>query len=484
MNVTEIDRQLFVIFGGTGDLARRKLIPALQRLIAENDLQGGCVILGLGSADMDDDQYRKWAQEALLDAGRTPEQLVAWPDDSVFYQRFGRDQAAYGLLRTRIEELEEELDLPGNRAFYLALPPAVFPTAIGGLGDAGLNHSPGWTRLVIEKPFGTDLESARQLNDVVHRHFDESQVYRIDHYLGKETVQNLLTFRFANPMFESSWNRDRVAHVEITVAEDLGIESRAAYYEHSGALRDMVQNHLTQLLALVTMEPPISFDADRIRTEKVKAIEAVAPIKPERVVFGQYDAGTIGDEAVPGYREEEGVAADSRTPTFVGIKLEINTWRWHGVPFYLRTGKRLPKRLTQIAVTYEQPPLCFFHGEEDACGMRSNVLLITLQPDEGIGLLFDVKAPGEALDLHTQTLEFRYHQAYESLPDAYQTLILDVMEGDQTLFVRADEVEASWRLWDPLLDDRPEPYRYLAGTWGPAALDQGLALGGEEWMKR
>jgi glucose-6-phosphate 1-dehydrogenase len=482
--MTEVDRHLFVIFGGTGDLARRKLIPSLQRLVAENELQGGCVILGLGSADMDDDQYRKWAHEALLDAGRTPEQLAAWPEDSLYFQRFGRDEDAYQKLRTRIEALEEELDLPGNRAFYLALPPSVFPTAITGLGEAGLNHSTGWTRLVIEKPFGTNLASARELNEIVHRHFEESQVYRIDHYLGKETVQNLLTFRFANPMFESSWNRDRVAHVEITVAEELGIESRAAYYEHSGALRDMVQNHLTQLLALVTMEPPISFDAERIRTEKVKAIEAIAPIKPENIVFGQYDAGAVGEEAVPGYRDEDGVAADSRTPTFVGIKLDINTWRWHGVPFFLRTGKRLPKRLTQIAVTYEQPPLCFFHGEEDACGMRSNVLLITLQPDEGIGLLFDVKAPGETLDLHTQTLEFQYHQAYENLPDAYQTLILDVMEGDQTLFVRADEVEASWKLWDPLLEDRPEPYRYLAGTWGPAALDQGLALGGEEWMGR
>ena len=482
--MTEVDRHLFVIFGGTGDLARRKLIPSLQRLIAENDLRGGCAILGLGSADIDDEAYRKWTYEALLDAGRTPDQLAAWPDDTIYFQRFGRDANAYRGLRARIEALEAELGLPGNRAFYLALPPAAFPTAIEGLGEVGLNRSTGWTRLVVEKPFGTDLASACKLNDIVHRHFDESQVYRIDHYLGKETVQNLLSFRFANPMFESSWNRDRVAHVEITVAEDLGIESRADYYEHSGALRDMVQNHLTQLLALVTMEPPISFDAERIRTEKVKAIEAVAAVKPENVVFGQYDAGSIGDEAVPGYRSEDGVAPDSRTPTFVGIKLEINTWRWHGVPFYLRTGKRLPKRITQIAVTYEQPPRCFFHGEKDTCDMRSNVLLITLQPDEGIGLLFDVKAPGETLDLHTQTLEFRYHQAYENLPDAYQTLILDVMEGDQTLFVRADEVEASWRLWDPLLEDHPEPYRYHAGTWGPATLDQGLALGGEEWMGR
>lgn len=482
--MTEVDRHLFVIFGGMGDLARRKLIPSLQRLIAENDLVGKCVVLGLGSADIDDEQYRKWTHEALVEAGRTPSQLDAWSADDVYFQRFSRDEGAYRQLRVRIEALEEQLGMPGNRAFYLALPPPVFPRAIVGLGEAGLNQSPGWTRLVIEKPFGTDLSSARELNGLVHRYFDEPQVYRIDHYLGKETVQNLLSFRFANPMFESSWNRDRVSHVEITVAEDLGIGSRADYYEHAGALRDMVQNHLTQLLALVTMEPPISFDADRIRTEKVKAIEAVASIHPENVVFGQYDAGIVAGHEVPGYRDEDGVDADSRTPTFAGIKLWVNTWRWHGVPFYLRTGKRLPKRITQIAVTYEQPPLCFFHGEEDTCALHSNILLITLQPDEGISLLFDVKAPGETLDLHTQTLGFRYHEAYENLPDAYQTLILDVMEGDQTLFVRSDEVEASWHLWDPLLGHRPEPYRYLAGTWGPATLDQGLALGGEEWMRR
>ncbi|MEA3510955.1 MAG: glucose-6-phosphate dehydrogenase, partial [Actinomycetota bacterium] len=318
-------------------------------------------------------------------------------------------------------------------------------------------------------------------NGVVDEFFDESQVYRIDHYLGKETVQNLLSFRFANPMFESVWNRDRVESIEITVAEDLGVGPRAAYYESAGALRDMVQNHLTQVLALIAMEPPISFDADQIRTEKVKVIEAIAPIQRDNVVYGQYDAGEIDGAAVPGYREEEDVAPDSRTPTFAGLKLEIDTWRWTGVPFYLRTGKRLPKRLTQIAVTFQQPPHCIFHGRRDSCVVNSNVLLITLQPDEGFTLSFNVKAPGGTFALDSQVLSFSHDDVYGRLPDAYQTLILDIIEGDQTLFVRSDEVDASWRLYDPLLGYDPEPHRYAAGTWGPAVLDKTLALGGEAW---
>jgi glucose-6-phosphate 1-dehydrogenase len=479
-----IDRHLFVIFGGTGDLATRKLIPSLYRLITESGIGASTVVMGVGATDTDDAGYRLIAERALMDAGLDSSEIVAWCESNLFYQRLTREAPDYQAVRTRIERLERARDLPGNRAFYLALPPSVFERAIVGLGSVGLNEGPGWTRLVVEKPFGTDLESAAELNRVVHSYFDESEVFRIDHYLGKETVQNLLNFRFANPMFESLWNRDRVEHVEITVAESIGIERRSGYYEQAGALRDMVQNHLTQLLSLIAMEPPNSFGAEQVRNEKVKVIEAVARVNAENVVFGQYAPGTVDGDSVPGYRQEDGVASDSQTPTFVGIKAFVDTWRWEGVPFFLRTGKRLPKRLTQIAVTFRRPALCFFHGMRDNCPIQPNVLMITLQPDEGFTLAFNVKSPDQDAGLDPQSLHFSYDQAYHRLPAAYQALLLDIMQGDQTLFVRADEVESSWRLWEPVLSMRPEPHQYAAGTWGPAALDQGVALGGDAWMNR
>jgi glucose-6-phosphate 1-dehydrogenase len=476
-----VDPHVFVIFGGTGDLARRKLIPSLYRLISENGIGDQCVVLGVAPTEIDDEAYRSWTRQALRDSGIDGVDVDAWCDGNVYYHTHGTGVGSFDRLNQRIEAIETDHGLPGNRAFYLALPPAVFPTAIAGLGEAGMSEGPGWTRLVIEKPIGSDLESASELNSLVHRYFAEPQVYRIDHYLGKETVQNLLAFRFANPMFESVWNRDRVESIEITVAEDLGIGTRAGYYESAGALRDMVQNHLTQVLALVAMEPAISFDAEQIRNEKVKVVKAIAPIRRESVVFGQYDAGSVNGEGVVGYREEHGVDTASLTPTFVGLELEVDTWRWRGVPFYLRTGKRLPRRLTQIAVTFQRPPLCIFHGHKDSCVVEPNVLLITLQPDEGFTLHFNVKSPGEAMMLDSQALSFSHDDVYEQLPNAYQALILDVLEGDQTLFVRSDEVEASWLLYDPLLDYHPEPYRYDAGTWGPAAADRSLALGDTPW---
>jgi glucose-6-phosphate 1-dehydrogenase len=479
--MAEVEQHIFVIFGGTGDLASRKLIPALYRLITENGIADRCIVLGVAPPDMDDDAYRVWTRDALRESGLGDTELEAWCEDNVYYQKIGSDADSYDRLRSRIETIEADRGFPGNRSFYLALPPAVFPTAITGLGKAGLNESRGWSRLVIEKPIGTDLESARALNALVHEFFDESQVYRIDHYLGKETVQNLLSFRFANPMFESIWNRDRVESVEITVAEDLGIGSRAGYYESAGVLRDMIQNHLTQVLALVAMEPPISFGADEIRDEKVKVVKAIAPIRRETVVLGQYDSGTIDGVAVPGYLDENGVDAESLTPTFIGIELRVDTWRWQGVPFYLRTGKRLPKRLTQIAVTFRRPPLCIFHGRRDSCVIAPNVLLMTLQPGEGFTLDFNVKVPGEALMLESQALSFSRDDSYGVLPEAYQALILDVIEGDQTLFVRSDEVEASWNLYDPLLGYRPDPHLYEAGTWGPAATDPDIALDRRAW---
>ena len=337
----------------------------------------------------------------------------------------------------------------------------------------------------MEKPFGQDLASALELNDLLHRHYTEQQIYRIDHYLGKETVQNLLAFRFANPLFEWSWNRDRISAVEITVAEDLGIGARAGYYDHTGAVRDMVQNHLTQLVTLVAMEAPTSFAADAVRTEKVQVLEAVRAIDLSEVVLGQYGAGDVAGMPAPAYVEEPGVAADSRTATFVGLRLWIDTWRWAGVPFYLRTGKRLPRKTTQIAITFHQPPVCLFHGIADECKAHRNVVLLILQPDEGFEVRFDVKAPGEALQLDSWPLRFGYGEAFESLPDAYQTLLLDVMEGDQTLFVRADEVEASWRLYSPILEAELPVHSYPSGSWGPDITDEVLGrCEDEEWTMR
>ncbi len=460
------ERHLLIVFGGTGDLMSRKLLPALAQLknreLRDTEFHVLAVARDTGK---DDDQYRDWAASVLKDAS------IELEDDSwlkhLYYHSITREKKAdFDALREKIEEIEDEADLPGNRIVYLALPPPAMEPTIEGLGKAGLNKSGGWTRLVIEKPFGRDLDSANHLNKTLHRFFKEEQVYRIDHYLGKETVQNLLVFRFANPVFESIWNRYHVQSVHITVAEDLGVGSRAGYYEKSGALRDMVQNHLTQLLCLTAMEAPVAFQADSIRDEKVKILRSILPIEAEKVVFGQYDQGKIDGKEVPGYREEEGVADDSRTETFVSIPLEIANWRWHGVPFMLRTGKRLKERITRIAVRFHCPPVSLFHPFTE-CQVSSNELIITIQPDEGFDLRFEVKTPGQEINTRTERLQFRYAEAFVPLPDAYETLLLDVAMGDQTLFVRADEAEFSWKLYDSLLETPRTLHHYEAGTWGP-----------------
>ena len=476
----EVEPHIFIVFGGTGDLMRRKLLPALRHLASRGHLGKRLVILGVArNAELNDESFRALASAALA-AAPSPayEADGKWCAECLFYQTIGKGtQENFRALAARIKELEKGHKLPGNRAIYLALGPGAFSPTITRLAEAGLNRSPGWTRLVIEKPFGRDLASAKELNQLVHRHFEESQIYRIDHYLGKETVQNLLAFRFANALFESVWNRDRVESVEITVAESLGIETRAGYYESAGALRDMVQNHLTQLLTLAAMEVPAAFEADAIRDEKVKVLRSISPIRKEGVVLGQYDSGKIDGEAVPAYLEEPGVAPDSRTESFAALRLEIGNWRWQGVPFYLRTGKRMAERVSRIEVRFRRSPVTFFQPF-DGCNVHSNALVITLQPDEGFDLHFEVKSPGQSMDLKTHRLSFRYEEAFEPLPDGYQTLLLDILTGDQTLFVRDDEVEASWRLYTPLLDQPLPVSPYTAGSWGPSEAER--LLGGGE----
>ena len=466
--VKAVEPVVFVIFGATGDLARRKVIPALWQLYQHGLTAKGCVILGVSRAGISDDAaFRAMVREAIPPDIGAPAAVAAWAEQCVAYQpTVTGDPAEFVALRDRIERIERERRLPGNRAYYLSLPPQAFPSTINGLGGARLNQSPGWTRIVIEKPFGRDLTSAQELNRLVHQFFNESQVYRIDHYLGKETVQNLLVFRFANAMFESLWNRDHIESVEITVAEELGVEQRAGYYEQAGALRDMVQSHLTQLLALVAMEVPSAFEAGAIREEKVKALRSIAAIGPLDSVFGQYAAGRIGGKPVPGYRQEPGVAPSSNTPTFVALRLSIDNWRWQGVPFYLRTGKRMARRLTEIRVRFRKAPIWMFRSVADT-SPQPNTLVITLQPNEGFHLFFDVKAPGEPFRLERLTLHFNYDEEFKTLPEAYQTLLLDLLRGDQTLFVHADEVETSWRVYEPLLALGTPPYQYPAGTWGP-----------------
>ncbi|MGA2434876.1 MAG: glucose-6-phosphate dehydrogenase [Bryobacteraceae bacterium] len=468
------ESNLFVVLGATGDLVHRKLLPALFQVFTAHSVGEESLILGVGvETDIDDARFREMAAQSLV-AGddAEPSEARAWCERYLRYQPIGQGTTAdYQALAARISALEESAKLTGNRVLYLALPPAVFEPAIRGLGEAGLNRSRGWTRLVIEKPFGRDLDSARQLNRTLHEWFEERQIYRIDHYLGKETVKNLLAFRFANALFESSWNRDRIERVEILVAESLGVEHRAVYYEKAGAVRDMMQNHLTQLLTIVAMELPAAFDADAIRYEKAKLLRAVQPIDCGDVVFGQYVRGSVDGSEAPGYREEPGVNPDSQAETFAALRLRIDNWRWFGVPFYLRTGKRMPRRLSQIVVTFRAPPLSIF--KPLPChSIHSNALVFTIQPDEGFDLNFEVKSPGQGMTLETERLHFRYSEAFAPLLDAYHTLLTDILTGDQTLFVSALWAELSWALYTPLLENRPLVEFYAAGTWGPAAAER------------
>lgn len=474
---------VIVIFGGTGDLSQRKLLPALARLDEAGKLHQSTQIVGVGRGALTDEAFRAEAKASLQAAG-IQNQVVANTVGRVHYQRLGDGTPQdYRALKTRLQALEDAQKLPGNRVFYMSLPPGAFqPTALG-LGEVGLNQGSGWTRLVVEKPFGSDLPSAQALNKLVHQYFREDQIYRIDHYLGKETVQNLLVFRLANAFIESSWNRERIDAVQITVSEDLGVGTRAEYYDHSGALRDMLQNHITQLLTLVAMEVPASFSAKAIRYEKVKVLNSISPINLEDVVRGQYTAGDINGTRVLGYLDEEGVPKNSQTETFVAMKLFIDSWRWQGVPFYVRTGKRMPHKTTQIMVRYRGAPIGFFG--ESGSEHNSNILSITLQPDEGFSFYLAIKAPGSPPRLEQVPLRFNYDEHFHGeIPDSYQTLLLDVINGDQTLFVHAEEVEESWRLYTPVFNNPPPVRDYRAGTWGPREA-QALAIPESElWLRK
>jgi len=486
-----------VIFGASGDLTSRKLVPALYNLARERRLPGGFSVVGFARREWDDAAFRQVLLEAVNANSRArPVEAALWASfaEGIFYHRASFDDpAGYARLAERLAAIDAARDTGGNRVFYLATPPEAYPEIVAQLGAHGLNRSPGggWTRIIIEKPFGRDLESARDLNRRVLAVFDERQVYRIDHYLGKETVQNLLVFRFANGIFEPIWNRRYVDHAQITVAESLGVEDRGGYYDRAGALRDMIQNHLTQLLTLTAMEPPVAYDADAVRDEKVKVLRAIRPIAPAEVerltVRGQYGPGSVSGRPMRGYREERGVAPDSQTETYVALKFFIENWRWAGVPFYLRSGKALPRRVSEIAILFRRVPTLLF-ADTPVNEIEPNVLAIRIQPDEGITLKFSSKVPGQA-QIRPVTMDFRYGTSFGvASPEAYERLLLDCMLGDSPLFTRRDEVEASWALLTPILEGwaagPPQDFpNYEAGAWGPAAADAFIARDGRAWRR-
>jgi glucose-6-phosphate 1-dehydrogenase len=466
---------ILVIFGGTGDLARRKLLPALGKHAAAGAISERTQVVGVAQNPANTEAtFRALAKECMAEAGHVGPEIDAFCRERVHYQALGEGGAAdYAALAARLAALERRLELPPRRAFYLALPTSALDDAIRGLTQAGLNvgQSGGWTRVVVEKPFGHDLESAQALVELMRGAFEEEQIFRIDHYLGKETVQNLLAFRFGNTLFESVWNRDRIAAIEIMVAEELGVGTRARYYDKSGAMRDMVQNHLAQLLSLVAMEVPPLMDAESVRYEKAKVLRSVAPLAKSDVVFGQYVGGEIGGTPVDGYLQEDGVPADSRTETFAALRVNVQNWRWQGVPFYLRTGKRMGRRLTRIGVQFKESPVCMFE-KNGVCKVSHNVLTMTMQPDEGFSLYMDVKQPGSVVELKRIPLSFRHSDYFDALPEAYETLLLDVLRGDQTLFVHSNEVIRSWRVFDPVLELQHELHPYTSGSFGPKAAEK------------
>ena len=510
------DPSIVVVFGATGDLSHRKIFPAFYNLRRAGLLPIETSIVGYSRRSYTDAAFADEMKEAVVEHSRNEVEGALWNDfaQTIHYQQGNFGKAAdYTRLAERLDQIDAAAGCRGNRLFYLATPPSAYEDIVANLGAAGLADPDGaWSRIVIEKPFGHDLDSGHALNDAVMKSFDESQVYRIDHYLGKDTVRNLLVFRFANGIFEPVWNRRYVDHVQITVAEDLGVGTRGAFYEEAGASRDILQNHMLQLLSLVAMEPPINFEADALRDEKVRVLRAIDTDWTQQrihadVVRGQYRAGWVADRKVEGYREEEDVSGDSSVETYVALRLEVENWRWAGVPFYLRTGKHLPRRATEIAIQFNRPPLTLF--KESASDPEPNMLAMRIQPDEGILLRFAAKVPDLGLDVRSVNMDFTYGSTFlEDAPEAYETLLLDAMLGDASLFTRADEVEAAWSLVTPLnemwaewgagggngkgrakpgspqsgkLDGSLQPYE--AGTWGPDAADRLLQRDGRRWRR-
>jgi glucose-6-phosphate 1-dehydrogenase len=475
-----------VIFGASGDLTKRKLLPAVYRLSKRGLLPAQFAVIGVARTVIDDETFRTHFKDSLTEfAGGS----AAWDGvaeslaSRMFYIAGEMDDP--GLYQRVVKRLEE---INGGEGvlFYLAIPPMAYAVVIEKLGEAGLSKPPerGWRRLIVEKPFGTDLATARELNQIAHRHLDEEQVYRIDHYLGKETVQNLLVFRFGNGMFEPVWNRRYIDHVQITAAETVGVEHRASYYEESGAMRDMVQNHLMQVLTLVAMEPPIAFTAESVRDRKMDALLSLQPFVNEdagslerNVVRAQYRQGWVNGQEVPGYLTERGVNPSSTTETFVALRANLDNWRWAGVPFYIRTGKRLPKRTTEIAIQFRRPPLEIFRRASQT-SVAPDLLIVNVQPDEGISLRFEAKLPGSRMQIAPVMMNFRYGTTFGGeVPEAYETLLLDAMLGDPTLFARHDFVEASWALMTPVLEAWAQRGvvklpTYEAGEWGPVEADE------------
>jgi len=467
---------VLTIFGASGDLTRRKIFPALYALAYRKLLPEQFAVLGVARTAMPTEEFVASMEEAVREFGRDEFTTEAWEAlasrTRYLATEFADEEDDEDVVASTLNDLDEEFGTRGNRVYYLAVPPEAMSKLVEELGERRTTE--GWTRLIVEKPFGHDLESARELNHLLSRAFTEDEIFRIDHYLGKDTVQNLLALRFANGIFEPVWNRQFIDHVQITVAESMGIENRAAFYERAGAIRDVFQNHLLQLVALTGMEPPIDFTAEAVRNEKLKVLKALATPAPNEVFRGQYGPGFVEGQPVPGYREESNVASESVTETFVAAKLEIENWRWADTPFYVRIGKRLPRRETTIAVEFKRVPHPLF---EDASELRPNILIVHIQPNEGVSLAIGAKVPGEGMRVRTVHMDFLYGGSFRTgLPEAYERLILDAMLGDATLFTRADEIEEQWALVDAIIAawrrDTPSFPNYPAGTWGPQAAQE------------
>jgi glucose-6-phosphate 1-dehydrogenase len=494
------DPCIVVIFGASGDLTKRKLLPALYHLQQANLLPQEFAVLGVARRPLEK-SFASDMKEGIVAGGGVEEsdpRLAPFIDRVQYHAMNFDDGAGYEALKKKLAEMDGKFNTRGNRLFYLATAPEYFSDIINYLGENKMaqpeeevDGKTPWVRTIIEKPFGHDLESARALNDEVNKVFNEDQIFRIDHYLGKETVQNILVFRFANGIFENVWNRNYIDHVEITAAESIGIEGRGPFYEQAGALRDVVQNHVMELLSFVAMEPPVSFQADAVRAEKVKVWKAISPIHPADTVRGQYGPGMVDGKPVPGYRQEDRVHPRSQTETYAAVRLEIENWRWAGVPFYIRAGKRLAKRVTEITIQFKQPPMLLFKGGEchDSSGIKPNLISMRIQPDEGISLRFGAKLPGPSMDISPVQMNFSYADAFgKSSANGYERLLLDAMLGDGTLFAHRDGVEATWALMTPILKAWAEtPVKdfpnYAAGTWGPSAADALLESEGRKWRK-